>query len=779
VQARTLAAAAPLRPLLTHRWWVIAAFVVVMAGAAPGLTRLTIDNSPEGFFVHDALALQHFDDLEHAFSRDRGVRIVLSGPGLWTGPGLAWLRELEEGAQALQGVIGAAGPYRHHQWHLPSWPPPDPGAFGAMVAADPVDRATGWVSADGSTATVLVGLYRLPEDWRRRTLAALEALLADPPPGVEASLVGLAVVNRELDDAVLRMTRSAFPALLTAAVLLLLAVFRNPSGVLLPLGLVAVCETVVLGAIGYSEQRLDLITVILVPLLFVIGLATAVHVLAYQRRLRADGLDPVEATLATYRVKSWPVVWTGATTTAGFGSLTVSSLPAVRDLGMWSAFAIVFLTFAMLSLYPALLASGGKASPRGARSGAGGAAEALELRAGSAGRALAGAAIARHREVSALFGAVALVALAGLPRLRTESSVLAYFPRDSEVRAEIRDLDAEGIGVVAASLVLTSSGSDLDLPGTARNDPDDPAGDALRFDSPGALGRLKALAAQLGGEPLVLGALSGGDLVFGVATHLPEEGAAVAEHGAADQVAAALRTIDEEEALERMLRHLVTRDGRRARITLLVPMRGHEDLDPLFGRVTEVARRAFPEADAWISGEYPLVLAAQRTVLRTMVLALVLTASCVALILWLVLGSAALAARAMVPNLWPVLFVLGGMGWLDVPVDSATVMVASVALGLAVDDTLHSLGSFRRLARRLPPAEAAREALGETAGAHTLTSLILSVGFAAVGFSELVPVARFGAATAIAILAALAADLTLVPVLLARAAPERVEKFVR
>lgn len=792
--------ATPLRPLLTHRRWVIAVFAAMVVGAAPGVARLDIDNSPEGFFVHDALALRRFADLEYVFGRDRGVRIVLSGPGLWTARGLAWLGDIEQGAQALQGVIGAAGPYRYHRWHLPSWPPPDPSAFRALVTADPVDRAAGWVSADGSTVTVLVGLYRLPEDWRRRTLAELEALLAEPPPGVEASLAGLAVVNRELDDAVVRMTRQAFPTLLAVATLLLLAVFRRPSGVLLPLGLVAVCQTVVLGAIGYSGQRLDIITVILIPLLFVIGLATAVHVLAYQRRLRATGLDPDAATLATYRVKSWPVVWTGATTAAGFGSLTVSTLPPVRELGIWSAFAIVFLTFAMLSLYPALLASAGRASPRRARprdDGAVATLHPLERWLAAAGRRLAGGAVTRHRLVAILFGAVALVALAGLPRLRTETSALAFFPRDSKLRTEIGKLEAKGLGVVAASLVLTTSSPHLGLPGTPRPPPRAPsdsatsssADDAVRFDTPPALRRLEELAARLGEEPLVLGAISAGDLVAGVAQHLPEgigrhSGRSTLQDEAAraataDRLSTALREIGERSDLDRMLRHLVPRNGSTTRITLLVPMRGHEALEPLFVRVVEEARRAFPEAQAWVTGEYPLVLAAQRTLLTTMVLALALTASCVALILWLVLGSAALAARAMVPNLWPVLFVVGGMGWVGAPVDSATVMVASVALGLAVDDTLHTLGSFRRLARRLPTAEAAREALGETAGAHALTSLILSVGFAAVAFSELAPVARFGAATAAALVAALTADLTLVPVLLARAAPERIARFVR
>ena len=131
------------------------------------------------------------------------------------------------------------------------------------------------------------------------------------------------------------------------------------------------------------------------------------------------------------------------------------------------------------------------------------------------------------------------------------------------------------------------------------------------------------------------------------------------------------------------------------------------------------------------------------------------------------------------PNLWPVLVVLGTMGWAGVPIESATVIIASVVLGLAVDDTLHSLGSFRRLAGRLPAGEAAVATLGETAGAHVLTSVTLALGFAVCGLSELAQVARFGRLSAIAILAALVADLVLVPVLLARAPRRAIDRLTR
>jgi hypothetical protein len=218
--------------------------------------------------------------------------------------------------------------------------------------------------------------------------------------------------------------------------------------------------------------------------------------------------------------------------------------------------------------------------------------------------------------------------------------------------------------------------------------------------------------------------------------------------------------------LDRLRATLLAADGGSARAMLLVPMAGFDRLEPVLERSRLRAER-IAGAETWITGTYPLVLAAQRSLLSTMVLSLTLTALAVAAVLRLLLGSARAALAALVPNLWPVLFALGAMGWLGVPIDSTTVMIAAVALGLAVDDTLHSLGYFRRaLAARGGPPAAAVRALGRAAPALILTTALLVAGFGVCASSGFLPVARFGGLTALALTAALAADLLLLPAVL-------------
>ena len=207
-------------------------------------------------------------------------------------------------------------------------------------------------------------------------------------------------------------------------------------------------------------------------------------------------------------------------------------------------------------------------------------------------------------------------------------------------------------------------------------------------------------------------------------------------------------------------------------------MLGITPMEELFDRVEARALAEFsgpvggpavePAAEVWLTGRYPLVIRSQRTLLATLIASLSLTVLCVAAAFWWILRSARLTAYALAANLWPVAGVLGAMGWLGISLEGPTVMIAAVALGLAVDDTLHFLGEFRTRARDRSASEAAIETQERIAGAQLLTSLVLAAGFGACALSDFVPVARFGALMALAVAMALASDLLLVPALVAR-----------
>lgn len=708
--------------------------------AAAGLPGLSIDNAPERFFPRQVRALDDYRELRQLFGRDRALRIGLSGPGLWTAEGLRWEGRLEQELRALRGVVGAAGLAFHHGVGDPGctdsgWPPKDPAALRRRALDDPLDRNAGWIGENGESAGILVVLWNLDAARQAEVLSDIDALVAEPPAGIEVAVSGLPVLQRALDAEVVRFAWRFFPWLAVIAAGALALAFRDLGSVLRVLAYVGGCLVVVLGATGWAGLGLDAVTVVLLPLVFVIALATAVHVVVRYRQVAATRRSARAAVRATFREKGWPVLWSGVTTAAGFGSLAVSRSPPVALLGIWSAFAMMLITAAAVTLLPALLAGrrpGALPRPAGF--------EALGRRRGECWAAWA---VRRRRLVAGAAAIVAALALAGSGGWRPDPGPLTYLAPDHPVRADSRRLAERGLPPVSAELVLRTSGD----PGTA-------------FDSPATLAELGRLTRTLRRELPVLTALGPAEVI---AYALPGE-----VPGDDEAVRRRIRLLREAEESAPLLAAVLTADARAARLSLGLPMGGHAELAPVFAAAEARAQRAFPRAEVSVTGQYPLVLTALHGVLRTMLLSLTLTLMVVSLLFVALFRRPRLVLAALAPNLFPVAFVLGAMGWLRVPLDGGTVMIAATVLGLAVDDTLHGLAAAVRSARAgMAPGEAAVSALRRTAPAHLLTTLLLAVGFGLCALSPFLPVARFGAFTTIGLLAALAADLLLVPALIA------------
>jgi hypothetical protein len=136
------------------------------------------------------------------------------------------------------------------------------------------------------------------------------------------------------------------------------------------------------------------------------------------------------------------------------------------------------------------------------------------------------------------------------------------------------------------------------------------------------------------------------------------------------------------------------------------------------------------------------------------------------------LRSLKLGLLSIIPNLMPIAAMLGTMGYLGIPLNSFNSMIASIAIGIAVDDTIHIMTGFKRFSSTLPLKDAVRETVAHEGAAILATSAVLFAGFCVLLFASFHPTANFGFLTAVAIAFALIGDLLLVPGLLLLAWPE-------
>ena len=169
-----------------------------------------------------------------------------------------------------------------------------------------------------------------------------------------------------------------------------------------------------------------------------------------------------------------------------------------------------------------------------------------------------------------------------------------------------------------------------------------------------------------------------------------------------------------------------------------------------------------------LTGGIPLVYKAQHQILRDLMVSFLTAFLIITLIMILVLRSVQAGVVAMVPNVFPPLVVFGAMGWFNFSCEIGSVMTASVALGIAVDDTLHFLTWYRRgTVEGLSRFASIRHAFEHCAKAMIDTSLICGLGVAPFLFGVFMPTAKFAALLMIMLMTALPGDLILLPALLA------------
>jgi len=169
-----------------------------------------------------------------------------------------------------------------------------------------------------------------------------------------------------------------------------------------------------------------------------------------------------------------------------------------------------------------------------------------------------------------------------------------------------------------------------------------------------------------------------------------------------------------------------------------------------------------------VTGMVPLFFDAQRELFDSLVESFVMAFALIAILMIILLQSWRAGLISMLPNVFPVVVIFGAMGWAGRFVDIGSMMTASVAMGIAVDDTVHFLTWFRRgMHEGMTRHQAVAHAYRRCAMAMTQTTAIAGLSLLVFGFSSFQPVSQFGTLMFVLLIAALVGDLIFLPALLA------------
>jgi hypothetical protein len=718
---------------------VLLVWALVLAGSLPGLERLHVDTSTDSVLDRGDPAWSFYQHSQDLFGGDETLVVALEGERPFAAEVIREVARLTRRLESLPAVrrvdsiatvpvvrVAADGTVELDP--ALAGAPEDPAALGRHVAGrldgDRIAPRT-LISEDGRVFAANVLLRKGSEGQHESLLASVYDLVRRSP----ASVSGVPVFRVETNG----RTRSEilFFGPLTALLLagFVAYTFRSGRAVLLCLLPGALGSLLMLAAMGAFGAPLAVTTMILPSIVLALGSTYTMHLLdAGSGRRGPEELEPALRDVAL------PVTLSGLTTGVGLLGSVFVRIEAVRSVGVFGSIGVLAVTVAALTLVPAglRLLPLPKREPRGS----------AWIRRRLAPRLVAWA--GGSAPVLVLGWCLVLAgAVAGALRLEVDTDATQWLPRGNPVRDAYEAIRARLSGISPVNVVVEVEEGRSVL------------------------------------EPEILSAVDG---LSGYLESLPEVGKAVSVadplrqlHGGFAGDAAQPLPRDRDLAEQYLLllesveqvRDLVTQDRRAANILLRVDHNGSSHLL----RVADAARDWWRERDVEGARIQPTGIMyeyarAEDEIALGQLRGLGSTLLVIAAVLYATFRSVRVTLVSLVPDVIPLTMIFGLMGFVGAPLDAGTVLVGSLAVGIAVDDTIHLTSGFLERVESRPARAALASALESVLTPVVFTTVMISVGFAVLALSEFTFTRNLGLLTAFIMVVCLVSDATLLPALL-------------
>lgn len=717
---------------------VLGAWTVLAVLAAFGVARVEIETTTESVLQRNSVEWSVYQDSLDRFGGDEVIVVAFPGAEPFDPSVLERVASLTRALEGTPGVrrvdslrtvpIVRASP--DGTVHL------DPALQRSFSGrAEEVEEIRGWLRDDRLSPRVLVS----PDGRVHAVNVFLDARLDgydeifdridELTAGGEAWVSGVPIFRTEVNHQTRREILWFVPVTLLLIALLLLVLFRSWRAPFVSLTVSGLGSWLMVASMGFAESSLSLTTMALPSIMLALGSAYVMHVLMAARRSAEDSLDH------EIRQVARPIVLSGLTTALGFLAVTLIRIESTQTLGAFGSLGVLLVTAGAITVAPALLAILPLPRPAPGQPHAWGRGWSIRISRFAE----------RHRAKIIAAWALALGGF-GLawPHIDVQTDPTRWFPPSAEVRQDYERIRSSLSGISPMNVWIRSE------EGRAVTAPDVVAaidGLASHLASLTDVGRVVTLA-----DPLLQ--LHRG-LVGDASADLPDDQALIEQY---------LLLLDSVEQLDDVL----AADHAAANLLLRVDNNGS-------GALVEVAREAArwwarhgpPDFSARTTGIMYEFARAENEIAYGQLRGLAAAIGAIGVVLLIVLRSPLLAVTSLFPNVIPIVIAFGSLVVAGISLDAMTVVLGCLALGIAVDDTVHVLVRFGILNARDPsPGGALQQALEDVLPALVSTTLVVALGFAVLGLSGFLVTRVLGVVTSALVVLCLGCDLTLLPAIL-------------
>ncbi len=597
------------------------------------------------------------------------------------------------------------------------------------------------ISADRS-ATAITLVLQMDAD-KDAVIRTVEEHIAGAPKDLTLYQIGMPVVS----NALTRYTQRDFYLLppLTLAVMTVILFFLYPTFLLMliPISCVLIAMVLTFGLMAMIQIPLSMLTMIVPVFLIAVGMAYCVYITSEFTEALNRLPSPAAAALATFSSMTLPTMVAVLTTVVGIASLLINRIQAIREFAVFGSVGIIILMILALTFLPAAFALVPSRNGRRLES----------TRAARAAHWFTNkiAHINIHRQSISLpiLGGVALFCIIGIFRIQVETNPVEFFKKDAPVSRHFHDIARHLSGSFPVHVAVSAREEDA-------------------FEDPKMLKEIERLQKDLE-------KLQGVDKSLSLIDYMKLVNYAL------NQFDPKYYTLPEQDFEVRMILNnykvmlgedmlygFVNRGFSKVNLMLLTHLSSSKEFLEIKKQILEHVVQQCPKAiSAEVTG-IGVVISASSDILTTgQVKSLSLSMGLIFSMMFILFLSFKVGLIAIVPNLFPIVVNFGVMGWLGIKLSAATSLIASIAIGLAVDDTIHYLVCFNREFKKcLNDETALRETLKRVGLSMVFTSIIISSGFSVLMASNFGPTSLFGFLMVVTMISALAGDLLILPSLM-------------
>ncbi len=610
-------------------------------------------------------------------------------------------------------------------------------AVGERAIADDLLRGD-LISEDGTVAAIVVFFDEAKIDAvRGEVLVEIESLVKRAmPPGFTAHMNGSIEITEAYNRVTLDNQRVFTPPIFLVTMLAIYVMFRSWKKTLLTLFAVLISVLWTLGLYSLMGFNYNVLSSMLVPLIVVLAIADDVHILQHFDHERRHGTKEA-AFKSTVSHLFAPLLGASGTTALGMFSLCTTNIQAVKHFGVGAGVGVMVDFLISIILVPTMLGwldEVTKESPQ-------------ETWFAGPMRAIGRLSATRPVRVLVIATLITVVAGAGLTKLHVDTNHINFFAKSHPLSTSAAVIDTRLAGIYNFQVMLEGPADSIKQPDTLR--------------------RMDALTRELQKLSYVKKVSSLVDYVKRVNRELHDDrpDAAVVP-GDASVIAQELFVFGLADEGRVELDRVVASDYSKAQISVkLASMSSDLVFEQIL--VAEMKAReifAGSPVKATVTGSGRLFSTLDHYLVTSQLSSFATAFIAVFGVIFLIFRSWRFGLLAIIPNLFPVLAVFGVMGWWGISLNVATIMLASVALGVVDDDTIHFISRYRKdTAGGMSAAQAIEEATAHEGRASLTTAIINSAAFAVLAFSEYRPTAWFGGLLGLTMLVAFLAEIFILP----------------